>query len=595
MYQDEELNELLQSIAEKGLHLLKQAKTQPPLMPMFMDTISEATQSYQDMIAELMKNPEPLWQGFSNYCQEASILLQEQFISWQQGEAMPVADKRFQSEEWVNNPFYHLLSRHYLLASKHLNALLERLQSSEKQLGRRIRFFMRQYLDALSPDNFLQTNPEIMAETVKSQGKNLLRGLQNFLQDFAADPERFMIKMTDMEAFRLGENLAATPGKVIYKNDMMELIQYTPQTAKVKSVPLLIIPPWINKYYILDLSPKNSLIRWLVANGITVFVLSWVNPDAQYRDKSLEDYLNQGAITAINIIQKQLNVQKVNTLGFCIGGTLLSMLLAYYKTQDEMPIRSATFLAAMIDFEDPGDISVFIDEQQIEKLEDKMKQAGFLDGRVMAHAFNSLRAKDLIWTFFIKNYLQGKTPVPFDILYWNSDSTNMPATMHSQYLRWMYLNNDLIKPNQIKINHCYLDVAKIDIPTYFVATQKDHIAPWQTVYRGFQRMGGKKRFLLGGSGHIAGIIIPPGSRKYGYYTQQKSAKTPEKWLEKATFHEGSWWSEWLDWLKKESGRQINAPALNQLPYKALMDAPGQYVLRRLKAVPVGKSNKAGSE
>lgn len=591
MYQDEELNELLQSIAEQGLRLLKQAKTQPPFMPMFMDAISESAQNYQAMVAEFMENPEPFWQGFFNYSQEASILLQEQLLAWQQGEALAICDKRFQSEAWINNPLYNALSRHYLLASKHLNAILDQLQSSETQLAKRIRFFMRQYLDALSPDNFLQTNPEIMAETVKSQGKNLLRGLQNFLHDFEADPERFMITMTDMHAFKLGENLAATPGKVIYKNDMMELIQYTPQTAKVKSTPLLIIPPWINKYYILDLSPKNSLIRWLVANGISVFVLSWVNPDAQYRDKSLEDYLNQGPVTAIRIIQKQFNVEKVNALGFCIGGTLLSMLLAYYKTQDEMPIRSATFLATMIDFEDPGDISVFIDEQQIEKLEARMNKAGFLDGHIIAHAFNSLRAKDLIWSFFIKNYLQGKTPLPFDILYWNSDSTNMPATMHSQYLRRMYLNNDLIKPNQIEINHCYLDVAQIDIPTYFVATQKDHIAPWQTVYRGFQRMRGRKRFLLGGSGHIAGIITPPGSKKYGYYTQGKSAKTPEKWLEKATFHDGSWWPEWFEWLKKESGRQINAPVLNQQAYKAMMDAPGQYVLQRLKTI-AGACSKA---
>jgi polyhydroxyalkanoate synthase len=418
-----------------------------------------------------------------------------------------------------------------------------------------------------------------MAETIQSHGKNLLRGLQNLLTDMEAGSSRLIIKMTDTAAFKVGVNLATTPGKVVFRNEMMELIQFTPQTKKVKSIPLLMIPPWINKYYILDLSENNSLIGWLVKQGITVFVISWVNPDASYAEKGLFDYMKDGPMAALEIIQKQLKVKHVNTLGFCIGGTLLACTLAYQKARNENPVNSATFLASMIDFSDPGDISVFIDEQQILHIEEEMHSKGFLDGRFMASTFNSLRANDLVWSFFIKNYLQGQNPVPFDILYWNADVTNMPAKMHSQYLRWMYLHNDLIKPGKIKLNHIPVDVCNIEVPTYFVSTKKDHIAPWQTTYTGFQYMKGKKQFLLGGSGHIAGIINPPNTEKYGYYRNTSTTQTTEEWLASAKMHSGSWWPEWLGWLKKESGRLIAAPDFAKLPFPGLIDAPGSYVYK----------------
>jgi len=575
--QDTELSEIMQSIAEKSLRLLANVNEQPAQLPSLIEKFMALSSDFQAMIAALLKNPDALWQMQLAYWQDAQGLLQDQLKHWLEGSPMPINDKRFKSEEWVNNPFFNLLSQQYILASEHLNSLLEHLDYGDKQLARRVKFFMRQYLDALSPDNFLQTNPQLMAETLQSHGKNLLRGLQNLLTDLEAGPSRLIMKMTDTEAFKIGDNIAVTPGKVIFKNELMELIQYTPQTAQVKSVPLLMIPPWINKYYILDLSPQNSLVRWLVSQGITVFMISWVNPDAHYADKSLDDYLHEGPVAAINVIQEQLQVRQVNALGFCLGGTLLAALLAYYKACEEQPVRSATLLAAMIDFSDPGDISVFIDEQQISKLEERMNAKGYLEGHFMASAFNSLRASDLIWSFFIKNYLRGQAPVPFDILYWNADSTNMPAKMHSQYLRWMYLNNDLIKPGKIHLNHMPLDVSKIDIPTFFVATQKDHIAPWQTIYLGFQCMGGEKRFLLGGSGHIAGIIIPPGGEKYGFYRNIFCAETPDTWLANASHHTGSWWPEWLSWLEKESGHLIDAPDFTHLPGKGMMDAPGSYV------------------
>lgn len=588
MNKDTELDDLMQSIAAKSIQMLENFKNQPPQMHSMLEKYIDLTTDFQGLIMSLLQNPQQVWQMQASYWQDAINLAQEQFGFWLQGKHMPIEDKRFSGKEWVTNPFFNLMSQQYLLASEHMNTLLEQIDSSDKHLAKRVRFFTRQYLDALSPANFLHTNPQLIAETVESHGKNLLHGLRNLLTDMEGDPNRLIIKMTDTDAFKIGENIATTPGKVVFRNDMMELIQYTPVTEKVHSVPLLIIPPWINKYYIMDLSSHNSLIGWLVKEGITVFVISWVNPDASYSKKGLYDYLHEGPATAIKTIQQQLHVKQVNTLGFCIGGTLLACLLAYHAAHKDTSIKSATFLASMIDFSDPGDMSVFIDELQITRLEEQMKLKGFLDGRFMASTFNSLRANDLVWSFFIKNYLQGKDSVPFDILYWNADTTNMPSKMHSQYLRWMYLHNDLIKPGKICLNDTPLDVSTITIPTFFVSTIKDHIAPWQTTYIGFQHMKGKKRFLLGGSGHIAGIINPPANQKYDYHVNTSTTQSAEQWLEKATLQTGSWWPEWSQWLKKQSKELVTPPDFNMLPFKPLMDAPGSYVLKSYPATDTAK-------
>lgn len=579
MIHDSELGELMQSVAEKCLKFLNQIKNQPTTLSGALSQYMDLTKDFQDLIVSLLKNPEQLWKMQVAYWQDALSLAHEQFNSWLQGKPLPIDDKRFSSDEWVNNPFFNLLSQHYLLASEHVNSLLEHMDYGDRQLARRVQFFTRQFLDALSPANYIQTNPQLMAETIQSHGKNLLRGLQNLLTDLEAGPSRVIIKMTDTDAFKIGENLATTRGKVIFRNDMMELMQYKAKTKDVYAIPLLIIPPWINKFYILDLSKHNSLIGWLVDQGITVFAISWVNPDASYAHKGLFDYLQEGPLTALEVIRKQMSVSKVNTLGFCIGGTLQACLLAYLQAHKLDYVNSATFLAALIDFSDPGDISVFIDEHQIKKLEEEMKLKGYLDGRFMASAFNSLRANDLVWSFFIKNYLRGQNPVPFDILYWNADATNMPAKMHSQYLRWMYLHNKLIKPGKIKLNNTPLDVSKIEVPTFFLSTEKDHIAPWQTTYIGFHKMAGKKRFVLGGSGHIAGIVNPPAANKYYYYTNSKAPKDPENWLAQAKKHPGSWWDEWFHWLAKHSGENITAKTFAKLPFKPLLDAPGTYVLK----------------
>lgn len=580
MTHDKELSELMQAIAAKSLQIITDLKDKPTQIPALVNQFIDLTENFQSLITVLLKNPEKVWQMQLNYWNDAMNLAQTQFSHWLEGNPVPITDHRFNSEEWLHNPFFNLLTQQYLLANQHMNALLETIEYGDKNLAKRLQFFTKQYLDALSPANFLHTNPQLMAETIQSHGKNLLRGLHNLLGDLEINSSRINIKMTDTDAFKLGVNIAVTPGKVVFRNTMMELIQYTPQTADVKSTPLLIIPPWINKYYILDLSPQNSLIGWLVAQGITVFIISWVNPDESFAKKSLYDYLKEGPRTAIATIQKQLNVEQVNTLGFCIGGTLQAIMLAYNKAHQDNSIRSATFLAAMIDFSDPGDIAVFIDEQQIKKLEKEMESKGYLAGKFMASSFNSLRANDLVWSFFIKNYLRGQNPVPFDILYWNADSTNMPATMHSQYLRWMYLHNKLINSGEINLNHTPIDVTNIETPTFFLSTQKDHIAPWKTTYTGYQLMKGPKRFVLGGSGHIAGIINSPEATKYGYRTNNSTNSNPEEWLEESVEHPGSWWPEWLKWLKSHSGKNIPAPNINELPLKPLMDAPGSYVLKK---------------
>jgi len=575
MQHDKEFGDLMQSVAAKSLQFINNMKQPGNQAPAQIKQFMDLTNDYQALISGLLKNPEQVWSMQMAYWQDSMSLMQDHFTHWLEGKALPIDDKRFSSDEWVNNPFFNLLSQQYLLANEHLNSLLEHIDFGEKSLSKRVRFFARQYLDALSPANFLQTNPQLLAETLQSHGKNLLRGLQNLLTDMESGSSRLIIKMTDMDAFKPGENIAITPGKVVFRNEMMELIQFSPSTEKVHAVPLLIIPPWINKYYILDLSQNNSYARWIVSQGFTVFIISWVNPDESHAQKGLSDYLTEGPQAAIEFIKQHLDVPQVNALGFCIGGTLLTCLLALNKAHKDKSIRSATLLATLIDFSDPGDISVFIDENQITSLEEKMNVSGFLDGNSMASTFNSLRANDLVWSFFIKNYLQGKSPVPFDILYWNADSTNLPARMHSQYLRWMYLHNDLIKPGKIKLNKTPLDVSQIDTPAFFVSTKKDHIAPWQTTYLGFQLFKGKKQFLLGGSGHIAGIVNPPNGKKYNYYVNTSTTESADEWLAHATEYPGSWWPEWVAWLKKQSKTLIDPPVIKD----ALMDAPGSYVMQ----------------
>jgi len=390
-----------------------------------------------------------------------------------------------------------------------------------------------------------------------------------------------MVSMTDLDAFELGKNVATTPGKVVFQNDLMQLLQYTPATETARKRPLLIVPPWINKFYILDLQDKNSFIKWAVDKGHTVFVISWVNPDETLADKGFEDYLLEGPMAALDAIEQATGVREVNAVGYCLGGTLLNVTLAYMAAKKDNRIKSATLFTTMLDFAEPGELEVFIDEEQIAALEERMDRDGYLEGADMAMTFNMLRANDLIWSFFINNYLLGKDPLPFDLLYWNSDSTRMPATMHSFYLRKMYQENLLKKAGGITLDGTPIDLTKVKTPLYFLSTLEDHIAPWESTYSGAQLASGPVKFVLSGSGHIAGVINPPARKKYGYWTNTKLADTAGAWFMSAKQKEGSWWLDWDRWVSKFAGEEVPARIPGDRKLKALENAPGSYVKKRL--------------
>jgi polyhydroxyalkanoate synthase len=492
--------------------------------------------------------------------------------------AAPVPeDRRFKDESWVANAVFDFTKQCYLLVSQHLRESAARLEGLDEHTRRKLEFYTRQFVAALSPSNFVATNPKVLEATIDSHGENLVRGLENMLEDLRRGKGRLRPKMTDLEAFKLGENVATTPGKVVYQNELMQLLQYAPATQTVYRRPLLIVPPWINKFYILDLKPQNSFIRWAVSEGHTVFVISWVNPDARLAGKEFDDYLLDGPVAALDAIRAATGESETNAIGYCIGGTLLGSTLAWLAAKHERRIASATFFAAMLDFTEVGELSVFIDEEQIQLMEEEMHAKGYFDGAYMAQAFNLLRENELIWSFFVDGYLLGREPRAFDLLYWNSDSTRMPERMHSSYLRNMYLRNRLREPGGICLAGVSIDLAKVEVPACVVSTREDHIAPWKSVYAGAQLLGGPANFILGGSGHIAGIINPPSANKYCYWTREGLPATPDEWLSQATRHEGSWWPNWGRWIAAHGGGRVppREPGVAALP--AIEEAPGSYV------------------
>jgi len=521
-----------------------------------------------------------LWQGYAALWQNTTQRLL--------GDASPPdatptpRDKRFKGKGWEENLFFDALREAYQLTAeqwlKGVHEVTEELDHDERT---KVEFYARQLIDALAPSNFAVTNPEVIEATVRTGGANLLQGLANLMEDMARGEGLLRIKQSDLDELQLGKNLAVTPGKVIYQNDLMQLIQYAPTTEAVDRRPLLIVPPWINKFYILDLTPQRSFIRWAVAQGITVFVISWVNPDERYAEVAFDDYLTQGTLKAMDVVTEVTGEETLNAIGYCIGGTLLSCTLAHQAARGDERVQSATFFTTLLDFSDVGPLEVFIDEEQIRYMEQHMAQRGYLEGTHLANAFNLLQSADLIWGFVINNYLLGREPKAFDLLYWNSDSTRMPRRMQSFYLRNMYLENRLAEPGGISLAGESIDLGKVRIPTFFVAAEKDHIAPWQSSYRGAHLLGKQPRFLLGGSGHIAGVINPADSAKYGFWTYGRLPKDPERWLASATHHEGSWWPEWRNWLKRHAGGQVapRAPGNDQFP--PLEEAPGSYVRVRV--------------
>lgn len=581
-----ELSRTLGEIADRSLQLVKDflAREESAQHISVTDTL-HMSRLFQDLSARLMADPLQLAQQQIAFWQDYTLLMQRTTLRMMGVDVEPMIrphekDKRFKHESWESNPLFDFIKQSYLLTADYIQHTVSNVEGLDDKTEKKIDFYTRQFIDALSPSNFLASNPEILAKTIESRGQNLINGLNNLLEDLERGGGTLSISMTDPDAFEIGRDLALTPGKVIYQTELAQLIQYEAATDEVYKRPVLFIPPWINKYYILDLQPKNSLIKWLVERGHTVFVLSWRNPSAELAHKTFDDYLLEGPIAALDAIEQATDMKQVNLVGYCLGGTLLGCTLAYMAAKGDRRAHSATFLASLLDFENPGELEIFIDEDQLRSLEQQMERRGYLAGAQMARTMSSLRANDLIWSFFVNNYLRGEDPFPFDLLYWNQDSTNMPARMHAFYLRSMYLENRLREPGGLVLAGEPIDLAQVKVPAFFVSTQTDHIVPWQTAYRGARLLGGTTRFVLSGSGHIAGIINPPAKNKYGYWTNTSHPGDPNEWQAASEYHAGSWWPYWLDWLNQKGGAKVQARQVGGGELKPIEEAPGSYVRER---------------
>jgi polyhydroxyalkanoate synthase len=504
-----------------------------------------------------------------------------------QGEpAAPVAapdpgDKRFDHPEWRDNPYFDFLKQAYVLTTRWAKDLVERADELDPDTRRKAQFYLRQLTSALSPSNFVPTNPELLRTTLAESGENLVRGLRMMAEDIAAGRGNLRIRHADASKFTLGVNLAATPGKVVYRNDLIELIQYAPTTETAFKRPLLIVPPWINKFYVLDLSPEKSFIAWALAQRLTVFIVSWVNPDERHAKKGFENYMREGVFAALDAIEQATGERDVAAIGYCVGGTLLATALGAMAATGDERISSATLLAAQIDFTDAGDLKVFVDAEQLKAIERKMeKSGGFLEGAHMTNAFNMLRPDELIWSYFVNNYLKGKEPMPFDLLVWNADSARMPAANHHFYLRHCYLQNDLAK-GRMKIGGRRIDLSKVKIPVYELAARDDHIAPARSVFTGAKALGGPVRFVLAGSGHVAGVVNPPGKAKYQHWIGGPPEGDFDAWVAAAQENPGSWWPDWLAWLTAQASAKVPAREPGGGKLAPLADAPGEYVRVRV--------------
>ncbi len=486
-------------------------------------------------------------------------------------------DKRFNDPDWSENPVFDAIKQSYLLTANFLNTMVSDVDGVDPLEKRRVEFFMRMLTDAFSPSNFLASNPTALKEVMATGGESLLKGMENFQADLARGGGALSIAQTDYEMFKIGENVATAPGKVVFRNEIIELLQFSPSTDEVYEIPLLIFPPWINKFYIMDLRPENSLIRWLASQGITVFVASWVNPDASLATKTFEDYMRQGIYEGVAAATKQAGVTHVNTVGYCIGGTLLSATLSHMAAKGDTSIGSATFFAAQQDFSEAGDLLLFTNEDWLKDLEAKMDEGGgVLSGQTMADTFNALRGNDLIWSFFVNNYLMGKEPKPFDLLFWNSDQTRMPKTLHTFYLRKFYGENAMAK-GELTLDNVRIDLSKVKVPIYVQSSKEDHIAPAKSVFKGAKLFGGQTTFTMAGSGHIAGVINAPIAKKYQHWTNTALPGSLEEWQAGAVETPGSWWPHWAEWLKAKSGDLIPARDPAKGPLTPLGDAPGTYV------------------
>ncbi len=541
---------------------------------------------FMELGAKMMADPQKLteaqvqlWQGYADIFAGAAKRLSGEAVN-------PIVepatgDRRFKDAAWSEQAIFDAIKQTYLLTFNWLQDTFRDVDGLDPKIREKVEFYTRQYADALLPTNFVATNPKVLEQTMETGGENLLQGMDHLLGDLEKGRGYLKISTTDTSAFQLGENVATSPGKVVFQNDLMQLIQYDPATEKVMKRPLVIVPPWINKFYILDLQPKNSFIKWAVDQGHTVFVVSWVNPDEMLSHKRFDDYMLEGPLAALTAALAIAGADKANIIGYCIGGTLTASALAYMAAKGDDRVASVAFFATMVDFAEPGELGVFIDEEQLDRLEEHMAEKGYLDGDHMSQVFNMMRDNDLIWSFVINNYLMGREPMAFDLLHWNADSTRMPAMMHSLYLREMYLKNQLIEPGGIILDGTPIDLTKITVPVYIISTKNDHIAPWKSTYTATQIYKRPVRFVLSASGHIAGVVNPPAAGKYCFWTAAKTPADPDAWFLAAKQTDGSWWPDWQKWVKTHAGSQIKARKPGNAKHKPLEDAPGSYVKVRL--------------
>jgi polyhydroxyalkanoate synthase len=561
-------------VAERPDLAKRETETQITPVEQVTRTLSAVAQAYMADPKKLMDAQMQLWAGYTQLWQNAWAR-----VIGEKTEAVAAptrTDKRFKDKDWQENAVFDFVKQFYLISTNWAQDLVKNAEGIDDHTRLKAKFYVEQIANALSPSNFALTNPEVLRTTLASNGANLIEGLKHLEEDMKRGDGRLRIKQVDTEAFAIGRNLAMTPGKVVFRNETFELIQYAPSTPEAYAIPLVIFPPWINKFYILDLNPKKSFVRWAVEQGLTVFVVSWVNADEAQGRKSFSDYMREGFLAAVQAAQDATGADKVNVIGYCIGGTLTAASLGYMAAQNDHRVNAATFFTTQVDFEKAGDLLVYVDEEQVKWIEDRMSAKGYLPGNRMADAFNLLRSNDLIWSYVVNNYMLGKEPMAFDLLYWNADSTRMPAGVHSFYLRECYLANKLSQGRMV-LDNVRIDLKKVKIPIYNLAAREDHIAPLASVFRVGRYMGGKTKLVVAGSGHIAGVINPPEANKYQYWTNDAGADTLEDWLKGATEHAGSWWPDWLAWISERSGEKIPAPVPGTGKLKAIEDAPGSYV------------------
>ena len=565
---------IAKTVAERPQMTAEEAETQMTPVEQVSKTLGTVAQSYMNDPQKLMDAQMQLWNSYTQLWQSAWSKLLGQ-------SAEPVAtparnDKRFKDKDWQENTVFDFLKQFYLISAGWAQDLVKNAEGVDEHTRHKARFYVEQIANAIAPTNFAVTNPEVLRATLATNGANLVEGLKHLQEDMQTPDGRLRIKQTDMTAFEIGRNIAMTPGKVVFRNEAFELIQYSPTKAETYEYPLIIFPPWINKFYILDLNAKKSFVKWAVDQGLTVFIVSWVNADEAQARKSFSDYMREGFLTAIQAALDATGAEKVNVIGYCIGGTLTAASLGYMAARNDNRVNAVTFFTTQVDFEKAGDLMVYVDEEQVKWIEGRMADKGYLPGTRMADAFNLLRSNDLIWSYVVNNYMLGKDPLPFDLLYWNADSTRMPAGVHSFYLRECYMANKLAQGKMV-LDNVRIDLKKVTMPVYNLAAREDHIAPLASVFRVGRYMGGPTRLVVSGSGHIAGVVNPPDANKYQYWTNEKWAPTLEEWLQGATEHQGSWWPDWARWISDKSGEKIPAPAPGSGKLKVIEDAPGSYV------------------